>query len=158
MRNTRQSGFSLLELLVAMTILAVIGTIGFVQFKEHTAQARYLKAKDNVQTVGKGLDNYYIDQKNHGVFPELASWEAMIEPNSPLVKGNYIPANVPARDPWGQPFEGTSTKGNYTLKCVGDPSNSEEFGSYTQEPGRYSDSSQPSTPTVGATPTPEAPK
>ncbi len=155
MRKTRQTGFSLLELLVAMTILAVIGTIGFTQFKKHSAQARYIKAKDSVETVGKGLDNYYL---KHGYFPNLTSYEAMVEANSALVKENFVPPNAPSKDPWGQPYEGTSTKGSYTLKCAGDPSHPEEFGPFTIEPGRYSDSSQPSTPAAGAAPTPEAPK
>jgi len=148
MRQTRQKGFSLLELLVAMTILAVIGTIGFVQFKKNTAQARYLKAKDFVETVGKGLDQYYL---KHGFFPDLASYEAMVEANSPLVKENFIPANTPAKDPWGQALEGTSSKGNYVLKCAGDPSHPEDFGPFQIEPGKFSDSTQPAAP-AGGTP------
>lgn len=152
MCHSRQNGFSLLELLVAMTILAVLGTIGFVQFKKNTAQARYQKARDTVETVGRGLDTYYIDIKNRGVFPDLASWEAMVEPNSPLVKGNFIPVNVPAKDPWGQPYEGVSSKGNYVLKCTGDPSHPEDFGPFQVEPGKFSDSAQPATPAQGGSP------
>lgn len=136
MRRSRQKGFSLLELLVAMTILAVIGTIGFVQFKKNTAQARSIKARDQVETVGKGLDMYYL---KHGVFPDLGSFEAMIEANSPLVKQNFIPVNCPAKDPWGQPYEGTSAKGHYTLKCAGDPSHPEDFPAFTIEPGKLSE-------------------
>ena len=155
MRQSRQKGFSLLELLVAMTILAVIGTLGFTQVRKHSAKARYLKAHDNVETVGKGLDQYYL---KHGSYPELGSYEAMIGASSPLVREDFIPANAPAKDPWGQPFEGTASKGNYTLKCLGDPSNPEEFGPFTVEPGRSSESSSPAAPASGAPPAGETPK
>ena len=49
-------GFSLLELLVAMMIIAVLGTLGFSQYRKHSAQARYLKAQDDMKIVAEGLD------------------------------------------------------------------------------------------------------
>jgi hypothetical protein len=60
----------------------------------------------------------------------------MIDANSPLVKENMIPVNVPAKDPWDQPYEATSNKGNYLLKCLGDPSGSEERKTFSIEPGK----------------------
>lgn len=140
----RRNGFSLLELLVAMTILAVLGTIGFMQFKNHTAQARHLKAMDTIRTVASGLDQYYL-KPNRGHFPELATFQAMIEPNSPLVKENLIPANVGPNDPWGNPYEGSATRGTYTLKCGGDPDNQEEFPPIVKEAGKAIDTGQTST-------------
>lgn len=133
--NRRQKGFSLLELLVAMTILAVLGSIGFVQLRKHSAQARHLKAADTLRTVSSALDQYYL-KPNRGYYPELASWQAMIEPNSPLVKESLLPTNLSATDPWGNPFEGSATKAGYTLKCGGDPSDLESFPPITKEAGK----------------------
>lgn len=130
-----QKGFSLLELLVAMTILAVIGTVGFTQYKKHSAQARHIKANDILSTLGKGLDHYYLKS---GFYPDLGTYEAMIDGNSPLVKGNFIPGNMPAKDPWGQPYQARSAKGSYELKSEGDPSNPEDFPAIVIEPGRMS--------------------
>lgn len=129
----RQKGFSLLELLIAMMIIAVIATLGVKQYAKYSAQARHLKASDNLKLVGEGLDQYYL---KHGRYPEFASFEAMIESNSPLVKENLIAPDMPAKDPWDKAYQGKSTKGTYELKCDGDPTNPEELGPITREPGR----------------------
>jgi prepilin-type N-terminal cleavage/methylation domain-containing protein len=133
MRQERQNGFSLLELLVAMMIIAVIATLGFKQYNKYSAQARYLKAQDTLQVLGSGLDQYFL---KHGVYPEVATYESMIDANSPLVKENMIPVNVPVKDPWGEPYEATSGKGSYSLKCLGDPNPSEDRPPFTVEPGK----------------------
>lgn len=150
-RRKTQKGFSLLELLVAMTILAVMGTVGFRQFKKHSAQARYLKAQDDLRMLREGLDQYHL---RHGFYPELSSYEAMVEANSPLVKESLIPANASAKDPWSQPYEGRSNKGNYELKCGGDPGNPDDFGHFAWRPGELQ--SNPSA--AAAAPAPGAAK
>ena len=150
--HSRQSGFSLLELLIAMMIIAVIATLGVQQYAKYSARARHLKAADNLKLVGDGLDQYYL---KHGSYPDFGSFDAMIEPNSPLVKESMLVTNMPSKDPWGQPYEGKSTKGTYELKCEGDPTNPEDLGPFSREPGKISgsiqgDSGQPSGGTAPA--------
>lgn len=135
MKNNRQSGFSLMELLVAMMIIAVLATIGIKKYNEFSANARYIKAGDTLKTVGEGLDQYFL---KHGKYPDLTSYESMVEPNSPLVKENMIPVNVATTDPWGNPFEGKAGKGNYELKCAGDPNGSVDRKAFSVEPGKIS--------------------
>jgi prepilin-type N-terminal cleavage/methylation domain-containing protein len=153
MRQNRQSGFSLLELLVAMMIIAVIATLGFKQYNNYSAKARYLKAQDTLRIVGDGLDQYYLQ---HGQYPNLTTYESMIDANSPLVKENMIPPNVPTKDPWGNPYEATAGKGKYELKCAGDPNGAEDRKAFTVEPGKMSGDNTtapaPAAPAKGATP------
>ena len=148
MRLHRQSGFSMLELLVAMMIIAVIATLGFKKYGEFSDQARYLKAHDTLNIVGSALDQYYI---KHGRYPDFTSYEAMVESNSVLVKENLIPINVPAHDPWDQPFEAKSDKGNYVLKCAGHGTG--DMGPFSNEPGKMA--GEAAKPGAAAAATPE---
>ena len=133
MKKPNQAGFSLMELLVAMMIIAVLATIGIKKYNEFSANARYIKAQDTLKTVGEGLDMYFL---KHGKYPDLSSYDSMVDAGSPLVKENLIPVNVAAKDPWGTPFEGKCGKGSYELKCAGDPNGSEDRKPFTVEPGK----------------------
>ena len=126
-------GFSLLELLVAMMIIAVLGTLGFSQYRKQGAQARYLKAQDELRIVVEGLDQYWL---KHGTYSDFGSYEAMIDGNSVLVKESLIKVGMSAQDPFKQPYEGKSTRASYDLKCLGDPDNQEDYGPFTRTPGQ----------------------
>lgn len=131
--RSKSRGFSLLELLVAMMIIAVLGTLGFSQYRKHSAQARYLKAQDDLKIVAEGLDQYYL---KHFRYPDFGSFDAMIEANSPLVKESLIKTGMSSQDPFNQPYEGKSTRDTYELKFIGDPNNPEDAGPVTRTPGQ----------------------
>jgi general secretion pathway protein G len=144
----RQRGFSLMELLIALMIIGVIATLGIRALTGNTDKARYIKVMDNLRMVGQGLDQYYM--ANNGKYPDFTSWEAMVEPNSPLVKKNLIPANMSPKDPWDQPYEAKSGKGSYELKCAGDPNNLAERPPIILEPGRLQGGPTGQAPVEGA--------
>jgi len=114
----KQAGFTLLELVAAMIIIAVIATLGFKNATKYSDQAYRIKAQDTLKTVSGGLDFYYL---KYGAYPNLASFKSMVDANSPLVNDNIIPVNVPDKDPWGAPYEGVSSTETYSLKCLGSP-------------------------------------
>nr|WP_320133166.1 type II secretion system protein [uncultured Holophaga sp.] len=134
-RRPRQRGFTLMELMIALMIIGVIATLGFKAYGKYSAKARYTKAQDTIKTVSEGLDQFYL---KHGKYPELGSFEAMVDANSPLVKENMLPVNTPGKDMWDQPFEGKSSKATYELKCQGDPTDQDDRPPFTREPGKIS--------------------
>jgi prepilin-type N-terminal cleavage/methylation domain-containing protein len=121
-KNQAQKGFSLMELLIALMIIGVIASLGFKGYQKFGDQARYTKAYDHIRQVSEGLEKYYM---MNGSYPDLGTWEAMVDAGSPLVKGHHITVNMPVLDPWKQPYEGRSGKGKYELKCAGDPNDQE---------------------------------
>lgn len=135
MSTKRQAGFSLLELMVALMIIAVIATLGFKQLNKNSSRARRVKAFDQVKTVSEALDQYYL---RHGVYPDFGSYENMVDPGSVLVKENFLPTNVTPKDPWNQAYEARSTKGTYFFRCLGDPADPEDpdRGWFTREPSK----------------------
>jgi general secretion pathway protein G len=149
--HRKARGFSLLELLVAMMIIAVLGTLGFTQYKKHAAQARYLKAQDDLRIVSEGLDQYYL---KHGRYPDFGGFEAMVDPNSSLVKESLIKVGMSAQDPFGQPYEGKSSRGTYELKCAGDPDNQDDAGPIVRTPSQVTGSSPVNAPPAGGATTP----
>jgi general secretion pathway protein G len=128
-----QKGFSLMELLIALMIIGVIATLGIKGYSKYADRARYTKANNDIKLVAEGLEQHYLAV---GRYPEGTSWESLVGPESPLVKKNYMPANMPVNDPWGQPYEAKVTKGTYELKCAGDPNDLEERPPIVREPGK----------------------
>jgi general secretion pathway protein G len=125
LKKLGQAGFSLMELMIALTIVGIMAVVGLNVLRNQTDEARRMKAFDTMRTVKNGLAEHYM---RYGYFPDLGSWEAMVSSSSTLFTKNFIPSNVPVNDPWGQPFEGRSTKTNFELKCAGRPDKGAELG------------------------------
>jgi type II secretion system protein G len=120
-----QRGFSLMELMIALTIMGILAVVTMKTFFAQTDEARRMKAFTELREVSNGLAEYYM---KNGSFPELASWEAMVSGQTPLVNANVIRTNIPLNDPWGNPYEGRSTRTSYELKCAGRPDLGSELG------------------------------
>lgn len=143
-RRKTQKGFSLMELMIAMMIIAVIATLGFKSFRQYAARAHYLKSQDTVKTVREGLDQYWM---KHGKYPDFGNFEAMVDAASPLVKENMIPVGVAFRDGFDQAYEGKSSRAGYELTCLGDPMDQEGHPPFTERPGVVSNSGGTPKPT-----------
>ena len=63
MRNTKK-GFTLVELIVVITILSILGTIAFVSLGSYTADARNAKRLDGISKIATSIDNDQLSGKS----------------------------------------------------------------------------------------------
>ena len=118
-RNTWQSGFTLLELMVVLLILALLATIAAPRVTKYLRKAKTETARIQVDALGAAVDAFHVDT---GRFPTSAEGlNALIDPPAatPSWDGPYIKRRDSLVDPWGEAY-------HYTI-----PGKHSEFDIYT---------------------------
>ena len=65
-RNRRaQSGFTLIEIMVVLVIIAIMGTFVAVEVMDKPEQAQLTKIQSDIDTFGAALDFYKLDTFNY---------------------------------------------------------------------------------------------
>lgn len=106
--NKTASGFSLLELMIVIVILALLATALMPNLMDRPDEARVAKAKMDMRQIEFALKLYKLD---NGFYPTTdQGLEALIEkPDSKPEPRNYrengyLEANDAPVDPWGNEF------------------------------------------------------
>jgi general secretion pathway protein G len=97
-------GFTLLELMVVLLILALLASIAAPQVTKHLRKAKVETAKIQVEALGAAVDSFNIDT---GRFPTTEeSLKALVEKPAGLDSwdGPYIKKKDSLIDPWGEPY------------------------------------------------------
>jgi general secretion pathway protein G len=96
-KNMRhQQGFSLLEILVVIALIALIVTFAANQIFGQKDQASHRLAKSQLQTLSGKLDNYKLDV---GAYPESLDQLVTNSNNAPNWLGPYVKEQE-LKDPW----------------------------------------------------------
>lgn len=99
-----QAGFTLLELLVVLGIIALLATVAAPQVLQYLGKARTETAKAQIAAISTALELYALD---NGGFPTpQAGLSALVtpQPGVPSWKGPYIKRAEGLIDPWGRPY------------------------------------------------------
>lgn len=108
MRNSGTAGFTFVELLVVILIIAILATTVTLVVRNLPAKARMAKARTDVAMLAQAVDTYAAEQGRVPTAEQglLALCKA---PDLPPVPKNYPPEgylnrlDVP-KDPWGNPY------------------------------------------------------
>ena len=104
--KSNQRGFTLIELMVVITILALLGGIVMPRVIGRLRQARPQKAAIDIKQIGLALDMYAAD---NGMYPTTEQGlDALVtKPTSQPEPLNWVESYVdPTKflDPWGNPY------------------------------------------------------
>ena len=100
-RAIRQRGFTLVELLLVLMILALIGGLVLPGLIGRAESAKVKAAASQVNRLAMGVESYYLDT---GQTPE--SLQQLVEDpgNASGWNGPYVKASS-LKDPWGRDYE-----------------------------------------------------
>lgn len=115
-----EKGFSLIELIVVMVILALLAAIVGPRVYKHLATSKNQVAKIQIEELGGALQMYSLDM---GRYPNTGEGlEALVRNpgNSDAWNGPYISKQLP-NDPWGKPYSYRcpGMHGDYDLFSLG---------------------------------------
>lgn len=100
-RSSREHGFTLIEILIVVGIIALIGTLVANRIFGGADKAKWQLAKSQVQTLSAKIESYELD--NGGVPQQLQ--DLVAKPgNASSWLGPYA-KEADIKDPWGKPFE-----------------------------------------------------
>jgi len=99
-----ESGFTLMELLVVMAIIALLVALIAPRLFGQVAQSQVKATKAQVELLGRSLDSFRLD---NGRYPTQAEGlRALVEkpPGATSWGGPYLTKKQLPKDPWGQDF------------------------------------------------------
>ena len=97
-------GFTLLELMVVLIILALLASIVAPRVTHYMSRAKVETAKIEVNALGHAVDEYHLDT---GQFPtDAQGLKALISApqNARSWDGPYVKKQASLIDPWGHPY------------------------------------------------------
>lgn len=119
-RNADERGFTMIELLVVLAIVALLAALVGPSVFSQLKPARHAAAAAQIEHFGAALDTYFLD---NGAYPSTQQGlEALrtAPSDSKRWRGPYLKKEVPL-DPWGRPFvyRAPGRSGGYEILSLG---------------------------------------
>jgi general secretion pathway protein G len=120
-RSRNDAGYTLLELLVVMGILAVLTAVATPQLMGYFGKAKTQSVQLQIENIGTALELYYME---NGSYPSAGvGLKALVEatPEAPRWNGPYLKKVKNLLDPWGRPYQYVypAANGDYEVYSLG---------------------------------------
>lgn len=103
-RRRRDSGFTLLELLVVLAIMGMLAAIIAPQVIKYLGTSRTQTAHVQIQNVMAALELYRLDVGRYPTAQEGLQALVTAPPAAPNWNGPYLKKESALKDPWGEPY------------------------------------------------------
>jgi general secretion pathway protein G len=123
--EARRRGFTLIEILVVITVIAILASLVTPMVFRNVGDAKTSAARAQIEILGIALDAYRLD---NDYYPSTAQGlEALRQrpsgqPDARNWRGPYLKKGVPL-DPYGRPYvyrsPGEADPEGYDLSCLG---------------------------------------
>jgi len=116
--NRRERGFTIIELLVVLSIIVILSTMGMAQYRNSVIRSREAVLKEDLFRMNDAIDQYYADRGQYpGTLDALVSEGYMrkipIDPLTNQADWQTVPSEPDPNNP-------TASPGIYTVKSASD--------------------------------------
>lgn len=116
-----QRGFTLLEIMVVVAIIAILSTVVVVNLVGKVDEAAVARAKNDVQSLTSALQLYKLDNFNYPTTQQgLEALQQRPSGNPPAPNWKVYVSKLP-KDPWGQPYQylNPGQRGDFDVYSMG---------------------------------------